>query len=57
MVKRLGFEFGSENYSTPYPAWSRPDFGLSELFGRSKPVNGEEPLIYVVAFRPCSVHT
>jgi len=54
LVRSVGFEFGSENYSTPYPAWSRPDFGLSELFGRSKPVNGEEPLIYVAAFRPRS---
>ena len=54
LVRSAGFEFGPENYSTPYPAWAQPDFGLSELFGRRKPANGKDPLIYVAAFRPRS---
>ena len=54
LVRSAGFEFGPENFSTPNPAWARPDFGLSELFGRRKLAVGKDPLIYVAAFRPRS---
>lgn len=51
LLRSTGFEFTDENVSTPYPRWSRPDFGLLELFGRPVPSIRKETVLNVVAFK------
>jgi SAM-dependent methyltransferase len=51
LLRSTGFEFTEENVSTPYPRWSRPDFGLLELFGWPVPNVRSETVLNVVAFR------
>lgn len=53
MVREAGFQFGSENVSTPYLWWSRSDLGAVEFWGFGVPKQGEreETLINLVATR------
>ena len=52
VLRDAGFLFSDNALSTPYPEWSRPDFGLSALLGRKNAANRREPLVCVVARRP-----
>ena len=49
LLRTTGFKFDQRNISRPYPPWSRPDFGLSQLLGRPVPNDRQAPLIYVAA--------
>ncbi len=51
LLRSTGFSFTEENVSTPYPWWSRLDFGLLERLGRSVPITRQETVLNVVAFR------
>lgn len=51
LLRRTGFEFGKEDILTPYPYWSRPDFGVLESLGRSVREPRETPLVCIVAKR------
>lgn len=52
MLQAAGFTFTPENVSTPYPGWTRPDFGLRELLGRPANQGQRSPLLNLAAFRP-----
>ena len=52
MIRKQGFEFGSENVSFPYLWWSRPDIGMAECLGFPVPQKREETLVNVVARKP-----
>jgi SAM-dependent methyltransferase len=54
MIRKQGFEFGSENISFPYLWWSRPDIGMAEWLGFPVPQKREESLVNVVARKPLS---
>ena len=52
LLRSAGFVFEPSNVATPYPFWSRPDFGLGELLGRPVRTPREPTLLHVAAFRP-----
>ena len=52
LLRRAGFGFGPKDVLAPYPPWARPDFGLSEAFGRPVEPPYDEPLVCLVARRP-----
>lgn len=52
LVRGTGFQVGSDHVSTPYPWWSRPDFGLLEWLGRPVPDKREETVVHFVALKP-----
>ena len=51
LLERTGFRFGGDDVSTPYPWWSRPDFGLFEWLGRPATAPHAETVVNVVAFK------
>jgi SAM-dependent methyltransferase len=52
IIRKQGFEFGSESVSFPYLWWSRPDIGMAEWLGFPVPQRREETLVNVVARKP-----
>lgn len=52
LLRATGFEFGVQDVYAPYPAWSRPDFGVLETMGRPVAEPRDTPLVCIVAQRP-----
>ena len=52
LLHETGFVFGPDEISTPYPEWSRPDFGVFAALGRPLPHRHAEPLVCIAARRP-----
>jgi ubiquinone/menaquinone biosynthesis C-methylase UbiE len=52
LARATGFVVDPERVKTPYPWWSRPDFGLLELMGRPIPARHAEPVVQFVALKP-----
>ena len=52
LVRGTGFVVDSGRINTPYPWWSRPDFGLRELLGRQGPPPRDPMIVHFVAFKP-----
>lgn len=52
LLRSTGFEFTEKDIYTPYPAWSRPDFGVLETLGRPVQEPRHTPLVCIVAQRP-----
>lgn len=52
LLRKTGFEFSARHVSTPYPSWSRPDFGILEALGRPIQQPRDAPLVCIVATKP-----
>ncbi len=52
LLTEQGFTYQQSAVSYPYLWWSRPDFGLIELFTRRCPASPEPTLINVIARKP-----
>jgi SAM-dependent methyltransferase len=52
LVRATGFVIDPECVVTPYPWWSRPDFGLFEWLGRPVPARRDETVVHLAAFKP-----
>ena len=52
VLENSGFLISPDSVSRPYNWWSRPDLGLFEKLGKKPPVDKEETIVNVVAYRP-----
>ncbi len=52
LLEGAGFSLSKRQVSTPYPLWSRPDFGLVERLGGRTRTKREDTQVNVVAQRP-----
>jgi SAM-dependent methyltransferase len=52
LVRATGFVVDPARVATPYPGWSRPDFGLLEWLGRPLPARREVTIVHFVALKP-----
>ncbi len=52
LLRDTGFVIHPTDISTPYPPWSRPALGISELISRRVLKNRTHPLVCLAAYRP-----
>ncbi len=52
VLRDAGFAIHAADILTPSPPWSRPDWGIAELFGRTVLRSGPTPLVCLAAYRP-----
>ena len=52
VLRDAGFAIDAADILTPFPPWSRPDWGIAALFGRAVLEEHSNPLVCLAAYRP-----